>query len=52
MRTATVRAVERTDLLTLGRGDFAAVARNMNLLKTRLEETLGERLEGVAAGQR
>ena len=51
VRTATVRAVEPTDLLALGRGDFAALGRNLNLLKTRLEETLGQRLEGVAAGE-
>jgi len=47
-RTATVRALEPTDVVTMGRGDFAAVAENLGLLKAKLEETLGERLAGVS----
>jgi ATP-binding cassette subfamily B protein len=40
VRTATVRALEPTDLLSLGRGDFAAVARHLKALKGGLEEKL------------
>ena len=47
VRTATVRALEPTDLLSLGRGDFAAVARHLNALRGGLEEKLEERLAGV-----
>jgi len=43
-RTASVRAVEPTDVISLGRGDFAAFARNLSLLRSSLEETLGRRL--------
>jgi NADH dehydrogenase len=49
-RTATVRALEPTDVISLGRGDFAAFAQNLSLLKASFEETLGRRLpsEGAA----
>jgi NADH dehydrogenase len=49
-RTASVRALEPTDVISLGRGDFAAFAQNLSLLKASFEEALGKRLpsEGVA----
>ena len=51
-RTATVRALEPTDVISLGRGDFAAFAQNLSLLKASFEETLGQRLPSEpAAGE-
>jgi NADH dehydrogenase len=52
VRTATVRALEATDLLSLGRGDFAAVARHLKALRAGIEEKLGERFAGAAASGR
>lgn len=49
-RTATVRAVEATDVLAIGRGDFAALAQNLSLLRSSLLETAGSRLESTQAG--
>jgi NADH dehydrogenase len=43
-RTATVRALEPTDVVSLGRGDFAAFAQNLQLLRASFEETLRQRL--------
>jgi NADH dehydrogenase len=43
-RTATVRALEPTDVISLGRGDFAAFAQNLSLLKSSFEETLSRRI--------
>ncbi len=43
-RTATVRALEPTDVVSLGRGDFAAFAQNLSMLKASFEQTLGKRL--------
>ncbi|HVE82408.1 MAG TPA: FAD-dependent oxidoreductase [Myxococcales bacterium] len=37
-RTATVRAVEPTDVVCIGRGDFDAVARSFSLLKAGLQQ--------------
>ncbi len=48
-RTATVRALEPTDVISLGRGDFAAFAQNLSLLKSSFEETLGQRLPSEPA---
>jgi NADH dehydrogenase len=42
-RTATVRATEPTDVIAIGRGDFAAFANNLSLLKASVEETAGAR---------
>lgn len=43
-RTASVRALEPTDVISLGRGDFAAFAQNLSLLRSSFEETLSRRL--------
>ncbi len=43
-RTATVRALEPTDVISIGRGDFAAFARNLAALRASFEESLGRRL--------
>jgi NADH dehydrogenase len=43
-RTATVRAVEPTDVVSIGRGDFAAFAQNLSLLRSSFEESLARRL--------
>jgi NADH dehydrogenase len=45
-RTATVRALEPTDVITIGRGDFEAFSKNLGLLRSSVEATVGERLEG------
>jgi NADH dehydrogenase len=42
-RTATVRAVMATDLLSIGRGDFEAVARSLNLVKAGLADVVKKR---------
>ena len=46
-RTATVRAAQPTDLLCVGRGDFAAVARSLTLLKAGLHDSAQKRLNSV-----
>ena len=46
-RTATVRALEPTDVIAIGRGDFEAFSKNLGLLRSSVEATVGERLEGV-----
>ncbi len=43
-RTATVRALEPTDVISLGRGDFAAFAQNLSLLRASFEESLAKRI--------
>lgn len=43
-RTATVRALEPTDVVSIGRGDFAAFSQNLGLLRASLEESVGQRL--------
>jgi NADH dehydrogenase len=42
-RTATVRAAQPTDVLCVGRGDFAAVARSLSLLKAGLAQSVRQR---------
>ena len=42
-RTATVRAAQPTDVLCVGRGDFAAVARSLTLLKAGLSDSAQKR---------
>lgn len=42
-RTATVRTTKPTDVLCLGRGDFAAVAEHFSVLKASVQQTLQER---------
>ena len=49
-RTATVRALEPTDVLAIGRGDFRAVAMHLGLLRQQLAGAVDERLETVSAG--
>ena len=49
-RTATVRALEPTDVLAIGRGDFRAVASHLGAFRQQIEGRLDERLEAVSAG--
>ena len=49
-RTATVRALEPTDVLVIGRGDFRAVAMHLGLLRQQLAGRVEERLGAVSAG--
>jgi NADH dehydrogenase len=49
-RTATVRALEPTDVLAMGRGDFAAVAQSLTLLRSTFQETAGTRLQSTRSG--
>ena len=39
-----MRALEPTDVVSIGRGDFAAFAQTLSLLRASFEETLGRRL--------
>lgn len=39
-----MRALEPTDVVSLGRGDFAAFAQNLSMLKASFEKTTEERL--------
>jgi NADH:quinone reductase (non-electrogenic) len=52
VRTATVRALEPTDLLALGRGDFAAVARHLKALRVGIDAKLDERFVGAGGSVR
>ena len=42
-RNASVKALEPTDVLAIGRGDFAAFSQNLTLLKASLQESLAKR---------
>jgi NADH:ubiquinone reductase (H+-translocating) len=42
-RNASVKALEPTDVLAIGRGDFAAFAQNLTLLKASLQDSLAKR---------
>ena len=42
-RNASVKALEPTDVLAIARGDFAAFAQNLTLLKASLQDTLAKR---------
>ena len=42
-RNASVKALEPTDVLAIGRGDVAAFSQNLTLLKASLQESLAKR---------